>query len=231
MLNIFIQSLLTVFFPATCYGCGRGGSYLCSGCKRWVVRQLHQPKCVVCNLNSSREQLVHKDCVEFTHLDGVVGACAFAEPIKTMLHDGKYGGIYRVYLPLGELLAQKLREYPELTSQIDLVTYVPLTSSRQRWRGYNQAKILAEILANSFHKLPTELLLRPENQKRALALQKRQSRQAVIREQFVSATQMSGENVLIVDDVCTTGSTLNECARVLKLNGAGKVYGLTVCHA
>lgn len=113
------------------------------------------------------------------------------------------------------------REYPD--KRFDFVSCVPLTKNEYKNRGFNQSEILARSLAREL-KLPfRETLVKPKDvlAQRSLSAEKRREN---IVGAFCAKAPLHGENILLADDVITTGATLDDCARALKAAGSGKVY-------
>jgi len=136
--------------------------------------------------------------------------------------------------PLGEWFADRLREIATRERiEADLVVPVPLHRQRQRERGYNQADLIARPLAKQLG-LPYRAVLlvrtRPRPNKQVLSFEERWES---VRGAFATrpGSQVDNLRVLLVDDVMTTGATLDACARVLRAAGAKSVLGLTVARA
>lgn len=112
-----------------------------------------------------------------------------------------------------------------------LVIPVPLHPRRERWRGFNQAELIARELADYFNlDMSVGGLIRIKHRKPQTKLNK-QDRKNNIKNCFAwRLGGLSGKKIILVDDVATTGSTLNECARVLKKNGAGEIWGLVAAN-
>lgn len=153
----------------------------------------------------------------------------FADPVRRALHELKY----KKNVGLGEALSRAMIIC--LRSQnweIDLVMPVPLGNQRAIERGYNQAALLARPLAFGLG-----LAYNPQALNRARETRSQVGLSATERRQnvdgaFVARPELvAGKNVLVVDDVTTTGSTLNACAEALSLAGARKTYGITLARA
>lgn len=130
---------------------------------------------------------------------------------------------------LGRYLAEL---YKELNWQVDLVVPVPMTPARKKWRGYNQAELLAQEFCDTTGlTINTEALVKVKDtdEQKSLSLHDRQKN---IKEAFKVADKYSikGKNILIIDDVMTTGATANACASALKKAHANRVYVLTLAH-
>lgn len=148
--------------------------------------------------------------------------------MRTLIHRFKYGYQVRLRRPLGLLMAEEI----SLPGGSDLIIPVPLHVRRLRQRGFNQAVLLGEILAQEWQ-LPMERTTlqrvrwtEPQTTLPAAA------REANVRGAFAVARPigLAGRRVLLVDDVYTTGSTVSECARVLRHAGAAEVLVATVAR-
>jgi len=108
---------------------------------------------------------------------------------------------------------------------------VPLSKKRLKWRGFNQAEIIANILADNFKlEIDAKNLKRIKNTKPQAKLNERERRNNLADCFSWLGDKLNGRNIILVDDVATTGSTLNECAKVLKQAGASEVWGLVVAN-
>jgi competence protein ComFC len=138
--------------------------------------------------------------------------------------------------PLGDWFAQRLAELVEKEAdalEADVVVPVPLHRQRERERGYNQAALLSKPLAKRLrlpHKAVLLMRMRARPDKRILSLEERWES---VRGAFATrpGSQVDNQRVLLVDDVLTTGATLDSCARALREAGAKSVVGLTIARA
>ena len=146
---------------------------------------------------------------------------------KRFIHRVKFQSQPYLLLELAEvLLPLVVRELPVP----DIITYVPLHPDRQAERGFNQAEVLASVLAGKLGHKCEQTLSRVRATVPQVALG-RAERLNNLREAFAlhSGTDVDGKTVWLIDDVVTTGATIGECATVLKNNGAARVYA--VCLA
>jgi len=237
------DALASVFFPAGCRICERllvGASRVpvCEECLGSFEAR-PQRKCEICGQElpsfeaAAPEGLICPACQMQTY--------AFARARSFGVYEG---ALVRAILllkfeevtPLGEWFAEKLagmvRREGELLAA-DVVVPVPLHRERERERGYNQATVLAKPLAKRL-RLPFKAVLllrtRPRPDKQVLSLEERW---ASVRGAFATrpGSQVDKLRVLLVDDVMTTGATLDACARALLKSGAKSVVGLTVARA
>ena len=148
--------------------------------------------------------------------------------MRELLHTVKYDFRPELAKAIGSLLAVGIEHLP-FFERIDLIIPVPLHTTKVESRGYNQAELMAAPVANSLKKpLHTQALVRikpTESQSRF----GREERKKNIANAFtvVDSPAVAGRNILLIDDIATTGYTLSECARVLLLAGAGEVNVLT----
>ena len=155
----------------------------------------------------------------------------FENPLQEIIHQFKYRSHRSLARPLSELLFSVYRCHEEDYSS-DLIVPVPLHKSRERTRGFNQACELSKPLGK-MAQIPvfTSLLLRVRPTKVQAGLSRRERRLNVAGAFKVSQTQaIEDKALLLVDDVFTTGATLNECAKILKRNGARRVNVLTLAR-
>ncbi len=163
------------------------------------------------------------------HIDGIRAASSFENPIRSTIHFLKYRNHKAVASILGKILTDAYRYY-QLTA--DVIVPVPLHVSRFRERGYNQSELLAGQLGNLLG-LPvnTDTLQRIRNTKSQMQLGADERHQNVAKAFACCNQALLGQTVLLIDDVCTTGSTLDACADALKQSGVTSVWGITLAKA
>ncbi|MFH1523550.1 MAG: ComF family protein [Chloroflexota bacterium] len=153
----------------------------------------------------------------------------FEGPVRRALHTLKY----RRNVALGDALASHLVEYVrELEWPVDLVVPVPLGRQRMTERGYNQMGLVARPLA-AFQgwRYSPQTLTRVRETRSQVGLSAAERKENVADAFYANAVQVSGKNILVMDDVATTGATLASCADALMKSGARTVYALTLARA
>lgn len=159
-------------------------------------------------------------------------ACLYEDPLKDLIHRFKYGQKTQLRRLFAEVMISFIKEYGLDTGQFDAIVPIPLSSTRSRERGYNQARLLAQELAREF-----SIPLAPEgNHLRRVRHTDPQSfldekqRWTNIKGAFTirKLKNLQHQNILLIDDLLTTGATASEAARVLKDAGAGTVGVLTL---
>lgn len=153
----------------------------------------------------------------------------FEGPVRTAVHRLKYRDGHALAGPLGGLLVGWWEEHP---LGVDVVVPVPLHPQRLERRGYNQAALLAAVLARGVGlPLLERALVRVRNTRPQMSLG-REARRANVAGAFRAVDgAVEGQRVLLVDDVCTTGATLEACADALREAGAAEVRALTLARA
>ena len=153
----------------------------------------------------------------------------FTKEARSLVHNFKYNG----HIYLQKFLAGKMRavfeKVPEFQT-VDAICPVPLHTFKRMRRGYNQSALLAEILAREKNIFYDEKLLSRKKNTSAQASLKKVERIKNVKEAFVCRGDAKGKTILIIDDVATTGSTLEACAAALKTAKAKKVYALTLAR-
>lgn len=237
---MLLKALLDILFPPLCHVCrtfipDAGDVHLCAGCTE-KIRPLISPLCKVCGAPFLTEGGMDHACggciTEPPRFAGARAAALFDGPVKELIHGLKYAGTVRFSRPLGLITAHRLAPFAAELSP-DLIVPVPLHIKRLRQRGFNQSVLLAGILAGKWGLPLVRNNLRrirwTEPQINLPADERRRN----VRGAFAlhDPAGLKGKRVLLVDDVFTTGSTVNECTRVLKRAGADGVFVVTVARA
>lgn len=227
------EALLSLLYPPRCAVCRTLGclSPLCGTCMAAVV-PVAEPLCLHCGHSLEPEQGC-KDCRQHPPaFDGARALGAYQGVLQEAVHRFKYGNCPTLAEPLGSLLVVYVRTQSAALHNLafDSVLPMPMHSRRRRQRGYNQSERLARVVARELAlPLDTSLLMRARATRPQVGLtaaQRRNNLQGAFR---VSRPQdTSGKTFLLIDDVMTTGSSLSECAAMLKLAGANRVYALAL---
>lgn len=151
-------------------------------------------------------------------------------PVQDVLHAIKYRGAAELAITLSTLL---LKAWEKYTFESDLLIPVPLHPRRERWRGYNQAALLALALAARLQRPVAPRALQRVRYTPSQTRLNREERRKNVAEAFalMPGLDVSGLRITLIDDVATTGATLDACARVLVAHGAIDVTALTVARA
>lgn len=205
--------LLDLIFPPACVSCGEIGGYICERCYRTM--HFYDHPILVQIPRSSLDTLYA--CTPYTHIA--------QELIKTY----KFGCAYALSQPISKLMQIHLQK----PKSIDIITSVPLHKKRYHDRGFNQAELIAKHLSATWNIPYVSTLIRTENTTPQAQLT-RKDRLHHLKKAFSlnqhNVSYIQGTSVLLIDDVSTTGTTLNECAKVLKQNQAELVTGMVFAH-
>lgn len=215
-------------FPPDCGGCGRAGVRWCSECQQQIER-IHGPHCPCCGEPQTDDVLCQECSAHPPAFKALRSYAAFQGPIREALHRLKY----QRDIALAEALSKHLIElYNDLKWNIDLVVPVPLSALRMKERGYNQSSLLGRPLAYAIERpFRPGVILRVKETRSQVGLSAAERRSNVNGGFAATRERVEGRTVLIVDDVTTTGSTVNACAQALCEAGASTVYGLTLTRA
>lgn len=220
--------LLELFFPARCVGCGTEGSFLCPACKD-ALPKIEPPFCHRCGLPlAPGASYSHCASMEWA-VDGIRSPFLFQGTVREAIHAVKYRGVTGLLPTLGELLADFLTSH---ALAADAIVPVPLHPRRLRERGYDQALLLAQNLGQGLAiPLATNVLIRHRHTPSQARSKGVAERHRNVEGAFQAAPgRLQGQAIILVDDVCTTGATLNACASALKAAGAQKVWGVTLAR-
>ena len=242
------MSLMDLIYPRRCHGCGgvvgRESRYFCWDCLAGIA-YVESPFCSRCGDpvpgRIDHDYICYQCSRIRVYFDLARSAVRYEGFVGDALRDLKYNGAVWLSPDLGRLLhAAAVTHYNLL--EIDALCYVPMSSKHQRERGYNQAQLLAVALSRIMRKpvrgLGLRRLFMTESQTGLNAAKRMNNVKGAFSSRYErgSSTIMGrhglceGLNILLIDDVMTTGATVNECARVLKRAGANCVYVLTVAR-
>lgn len=215
------ESFLSRLFGGSCFVCrGAARAMLCEACDAELPR-LSPPLCPRCALPSPEEAVCGRCLTSPPHFDATVAALAYEFPADALIHALKFRGELALSGLLGTILNEKLAGH-----QVDCVVPVPLTRDRLRERGYNQAVEIARATGR-----PIELeLCRKIRQTAPQVDLPLHERVRNVRGAFDCTHALDGAAIAVVDDVMTTGATLDEVAKTLKSAGAARVVNWVVAR-
>jgi competence protein ComFC len=222
------EKIIDVLFPRICVGCGKEGGYICNDCRLFISESgLICPVCQKASFDGEKHVL----CPGKNQLDGLINIWDYEGIVKKLLLKIKYKGTFHA---IEELIEKSFEIREPFVPAETIITFVPMFKKKEKQRGFNQAKFIAQKAGERTQKevLPllektkdtpsqTELDIkeRLENVKGTFGLSKR----------FFSSALP--ENILLVDDIWTTGATMKECCKVLKESGrVKKIWGFTLAR-
>lgn len=222
-----------LLFPVTCLGCGREGKWLCEECFEKLEFSTQQV-CLECKAKNEFGRFCPNCSAKFA-LQGILIAADYNNKIiSALVKNLKYHFAQDIAEMLGNFLIAFLKneENKNFSNFLknSIIIPVPLHKKRFRWREFNQAEEIAKIVTKHFNLPITTDLVRIKNTKPQVKLNAAE-RKTNLKNCFTwTGNNLNGKNILIIDDVSTTGSTLNECAHALKPAGAGQIWGLVVAN-
>lgn len=220
------RTALDLLFPCWCLGCGKEGSLICPACRR-KLPAITSPICPRCGKPQAGGILCPACSSHQYSIDGVRSPFRFEGVIRQAIHQFKYRNLRAIVEPLAELLGDYLTTHPVPG---EVLVPVPLHRKRLRERGYNQSELLARELGKLV-KLPVmaEGIVRRQHsppQARATSISERRSN---VNDAFSCGNRsLQNKRIILIDDVATSGATLDACAAVLKAAAASSVWGLTL---
>ena len=234
MVNVFPQAAklkgiaLDILFPKRCVGCGSEGDFICHSCRQALLR-IAPPICPMCG-RPQASGILCPDCVSWqAEIDGIRSPFRFEGVMRQAIHQLKYRNLRALAAPLAELLADYL-----ITSPVpaEVLVPVPLHKKRLRERGYNQSGLLARELSK-LTSLPVaeDYLIRQQHTSPQARTSNVGERYSNVAGAFACRNHgLRNKQVLLIDDVSTSGATLDACAAALKAAGAASVWGLVMAR-
>ena len=229
MIKFFIF-LLDLLFPCFCVSCGDPVSssmnHLCRGC-RGMMQRLDN-NCPVCSASYTDDNC--STCSDrMIYFTKHISLFSYEKVSKAAVQSLKFEGIRNIYRVFTPHICERIDDFDE---KIDIVTSVPMNRKKLLKRGYNQSELLAKDVSikigSEFYKLLRE---KPNSvQQRSLNYSERFIN-VIDRYETVNNINIRNKIILIIDDVFTTGATINECSRKLILSGAAKVFSLTLVRS
>lgn len=211
--------IISILFPVRCIGCGVFDTWLCDLCADRITQ------------SENRATLLqfHRYVIRtYTVTD-------YHEPlVKEMISALKFKFAYTLSDRMGEMMALKITEakkyFPNLA--FDFIIPVPLAPRRERWRGFNQSALLARSCAQHIAGVVDESIIHRVRVTHPQTMLSITNRRKNVRDAFKvdSKKDLFGKRILLIDDVVTTGATVNECAKILVRAGVTEVWVLAFAH-
>ncbi len=206
---------------------------------KWLLDLIYPPKCVFCGklLDTAQTDLCRAcraglsetaaSVRQGKHFETCLSLCYYENAVAESVRRYKFRGMSHYADAYGRLLAMMLlREHVVF----DLVSWVPISAKRARERGYDQTRLLAEAVTKELGAPCVETLCKHRHNPAQSGMKSAKERHENVRDAYraVDSERFCGKRVLLLDDVITTGATLNECSRVLRNAGAASVICATL---
>jgi competence protein ComFC len=236
-----ISGLKDIIYPKTCLICKQNlaancpDEFVCIKC--WAaIKKNTPPFCRRCGRTLDKESLAKTYCSACLktplYFDRAFAPCIYEGAIKDLIREFKYRKTDYLADTLSKLMVDFIREYDLPISSIDVIIPVPLHPARLREREFNQAELLTKNIASAFALMVSaDNLVRLRHTRTQTELES-SKRLENVKDSFSvkSPDRVKGKNILLVDDVMTTGATSSEASRALKNAGANKVFVLTLAN-
>ena len=233
-LSIIGREALRIVLPSWCVVCESGLPWrdrvasCCGACWR-SLPQIASEKCRSCALPLPGAGICITCSADPLPVDWCEAWGEYKGGLERLLHAFKFERHDFLDAPLAGLLHETLRQRGDLA--FDAIVPVPMHGSRERRRGYNQARLLGTALSKRTGIACDAGLLRKRHENETQSLLARAARAANVRRAFEASPRAGELSILIIDDICTTGETLRACARELLHAGARRVCAISVAKA
>jgi competence protein ComFC len=208
------QKIFNFLFPPACVICQNESSLFCENCQNQIDFLYFTPKL--------------KTLAGYYYELQVLGF--YAEPLAQVIKAYKYEGIYQ----LAPILAKLLYKHLQFPDQLDFISYIPLHPKKQRARGFNQTELIANKLSLILKKPTLNLFIRKFHTQSLASTANQQAREKVTQNVFELVSEnldfLENKQILIIDDVVTSGATFASCLKLLKPLHLKKVYLVTLAH-
>lgn len=206
--KVFKNNLIEAILPRRCTGCGKEGKYICEKCSLFLSEA---PSIFPGN-----------------GLEELVSVWEYEGLIKKLIFKIKYEGIFDA---IDELIKKAFEKREPCLSENTIITFVPMFKKKEKQRGFNQAELIAQKIGKMTERRVVPLLEKIKDVPSQTELNK-EEREKNVKGIFRVLKQFSASfsDVLLVDDVWTSGATMNECCKVLRKAGVKKVWGFTIAR-
>lgn len=217
------MGIIDLFFPKMCVGCRREGEYICDNCQKMLIRP--EQICPMC-CSPSIDGWTHPRCRTEVGMERLIVGLPYRGVVQQCLKKVKYKSAWEIIKFLYVL--------GKFSKCGGVVTSVPMWREKEKMRGFNQANVIAQLLAEK-NKVPNLVLLERMRETEPMFGLTKKERLANIKGVFrmcdkPEKTYEGLDRVVLVDDVWTTGATMRECAKILKKAGIREVWGVTLAR-
>jgi ComF family protein len=236
--------LLDVIFPKFCINCQREGGYICKKCLDQIPHN-QSPACYICGKRTDWSTC--SGCQRKTPLKGIIAVGRWESILlRQIIYEYKYRFIKELSKILGLFAINYITNIHKhsyindinsktLINNDTILIPVPLHLKRFQWRGFNQSELLANEISEYFNVPVSNILTRTRNTLPQAEIKKQTERRKNAFEAFslspsAVGNELKNKTVVIIDDVCTTGSTLEECAKTLLPLGPKEIWGLVLAR-
>ena len=233
----FFKFFINIFFPRICLHCKNDIHYLnenilCPLCHEQLKR-IDPPLCAKCGqpIDSGEHCYSCRKLKTKPKCSFIRSAFIFNEPMRSIIHEYKYNGKPYISKTLGLWMREILKTDPKF-KDFHFLLAVPLAKKKLAQRGFNQSELLADIMAKEKNfEVIKNAIIRIKNTLSQTTLNKKERKNNIAGAFSVLKPELiKGKNIILIDDVATTGSTLQELAKTLKKAGAKKIAAFTLAR-
>jgi len=228
--------VLDYIFPRKCLGCSREEGYLCKNCENEIVF-LQMQCCPNCRRPQKEGRFCHEKCAKNFGFDQLIVCLKYSKTnlISKMAIQFKYKFSKEMAEILGKIMKHQFANFSHnFKTENTVLIPVPLSAERMKFRGFNQAALLAKYLEKNFNRMKFYDCMKRENGGEQQAGKTRRERLMNLENKIYLddgfATFLKDKNIILIDDIATTGTTLNECSRVLKNAGVKNICCLVLAR-
>ena len=224
--------LLDLVFPKYCLGCKQEGCWLCPRCLEKIkINEIHI--CPICKKSGETAAVCH-ECRDASNLGGLWVLTDYGNHlVQDVIKAIKYDYIHELTREFGRLANKYFSAFPLDNENVCLLP-VPLHRRRELERGFNQSETIAQAVGEALNLPLSQPWLIRKKYSKAQAKLSREARMNNMKDVFIFNNKISEadrqKKIILVDDVYTTGATMQECAKVLKANGFSNIWGLVIAR-
>ncbi|HMR55369.1 MAG TPA: phosphoribosyltransferase family protein [Candidatus Doudnabacteria bacterium] len=223
-IEIMIKDLV---FPKQCFGCRTWGNFICCKCETQIKVQAFQ-RCIVCQ-KASLNGWTHPKCKKKYTPERLITIFDYhSKMVSNLINTGKSALVPEIFSDLAFLAARKIIIRDELRWKYVLCP-IPQTKSKARWRGFNHAELIAKVFSKQLNLAINKILTKSKTTRQQKELNKEQ-RASNLQSAFKVSLISIPNQVILIDDITTTGSTFLEATRVLKRAGVKSVWCLAIAQ-
>jgi ComF family protein len=226
ILNKCFEAILDFVFPKICVNCSEEGFHLCPKCASKITK-IKTNHCLFCQRIAPRG--ICSKCKPKLPVEGIYSLGYYRDPIlRQAIQELKYQGIRDIAKSLCEIYSSVIQELK--LPENSILIPVPLHKTRSNERGFNQSQLIAKCLSENSHwQLQTNLIVRTKNTQPQAKLSPKDRESNIQNAFLLNKNSVIPPNIILIDDVITTGSTIKECVKILRPH-CQKIFILTLAR-
>ena len=227
-MEIVTQNLKDLIFPKQCFSCKAWGNFICFDCSQTLKSQLHQ-RCIICQ-KPSLGGWTHPKCQTKFTSDRLITIFDYHDQtISRLINTAKLALAPEIFSELARAGCNRLTIQSSDWNQFILCP-IPQTRSKARWRGFNQSELIANEFSQRFNLVIDQVLQKSRTTRQQKELDKTQRSLNLQKAFLITQLEYIPKQIILIDDITTTGSTFIEAAKVLKKAGVKTVWCLAIAQ-